>query len=277
MKQLNRTLLNLRHKKTLLAVIPVVLLISLVGFVNITRASGTTTTPPIVFGQTLGWVKGELAVFTYGQNYICTGDTTGLSDGTLGVGPGPENFPCAVLNPGVATSPLNLPGIQLDPTDIPKLIVIVPFFTIGGVNQAFADPNIPGQLQVFVQCPERTFGASGLGAFGHCIFHDTHLRLPPALGGTQIQLPNHTHIVNDDIGGTDQPWIVQVVLVFNQNIWPTANGHCGGEQLSPTKPCLTSFKAIFSPSLTHGLPGSGADILGPVDSNLILFFGVEVP
>ena len=249
MKQLSRTLLNLRQKKTLWAIIPVVLLISLAGFVNITRASGTT--PPIVFGQTLGWVNGQIAVFTYGQNYICTGGTT--------ADPGPENFPCRVLGPGEHTSPLNLPGIKLDPTDIPTLIVIVPFFTIDGHNQAFATGS---DLKVFVQCPETPFGS-----FGHCIFHDTQLHLPAVLGGSVIPLPNHTHIVDDDIGGADQPWVVKVVLVFNPSLWPDARGNCAA-----VTGCLTSFKAIFSPSLRQGV-----DILGPVDSNLILFFGVEGP
>ena len=227
---------------------------------------------PIVLGETEGWERGRLSVFDYGQNFICANTPNGVLNAA----------DCLV---GAGFGSLNLPGVQLQADDIPDLIVIVPFFDsadAGTTLEAFESPNAG---DIFTQCPETQSsgfaGGTPFGSFGHCIFHDTMLSTAPlagvtiitnagpvTLGGT-IPLPNHTHIVNDDIGGSDQPWDIFVVLVLNPAIWPNANGGCPAGS-----GCLTSFDAVFAAS-AGTLSFTTSSRVGPVPTTLVLFFGVE--
>jgi hypothetical protein len=218
---------------------------------------------PIVLGQTEGWVGGQLTVFDYSQNFVCT--NAPLNDADCKVG---EGF-----------SALDLTGVQLDAADIPELIVITPFFTIdpgcagAGCLEAFkAHPS------VFVQCPETQSsafaGGTAFGVFGHCVFHDTELDLAPLAGATiptnagpvtlggKIPLPNHTHIVSETPGGS-VPWKITVALVLDPALWPDANGGC-----TAGSGCLTSAKAVAAAA------ARGAAV-GPVPTTLVLFFGVH--
>ncbi len=209
---------------------------------------------PIVLGQTEGWARGELKVFDYTQDFICSNAPRNEADCKVGV-----------------AQKLNLTELQLDPAKTLPLFVIVPFFSVDNVLQAFAtNPS------VFVQCPEnqssKLNSGTEFGSFGHCILHDTMLDTSPlagvtvagvALGGT-IPLPNHTHIVESAPGGS-VPWTISVVLVVDPRIWPDQFGDCPGRMIGLR--CLTSFDAV-----SQAPQGS---IVGPVPSTLFLFFGVH--
>lgn len=224
---------------------------------------------PIVLGQTEGFADGKLAVFDYGQNFICANAPL-------------NNAECLV---GTGFTSLRLPGLRLDSAAIPDLIVIVPFFQ----NLATAEPDCPAAAvacleafdptpDVFVQCPETQSsslaGGTAFGQFGHCILHDTTLSLAPLAGvtvltnvgpitlGGSIPLPNHTHIVAATPGNSEQAWDTFVVLVLDPALWPDQDGNCAAGS-----GCLTSFDAVLS--------APSGSVVGPVPTTLVLFFGVH--
>ncbi len=226
-------------------------------------AIGSARQRPIVLGQTEGWANGELTVFDYTQNFVCSNSPLNNADCLVG-----------------ASSLLTITALTLDAATTLDLIVIVPFFdcTAITVSCPFDDPDTtlealdlnPG---VFVQCPETQSstlnGGTAFGSFGHCILHDTALDTSPLAGvtvagvtfGGVIPLPNHTHIVKDAPGGS-VPWDIGVVLVTDSTIFPNADGLC-----TAGSGCLTSFDAIAS--------APAGSIVGPVATSLFLFFGVH--
>lgn len=233
-----------------------------VSFSDVARAERER---PIVLGQTEGFANGELTVFDYGQNFICANAPLG-----------PLN--AADCQVGAGFTSLELPGVKLNSAGIPDLIVIAPFFDANGDGTLEALASSPA---VFVQSPETQSsvlgpggtpipGATPFGVFGHCIFHDTMLDTSPLAGvtvagvtfGGTIPLPNHSHIVAATPGNAEQPWDIKVVLVLDPALWPDANGNCPAGS-----GCLTSFEAIAS--------APASSIVGPVDSTLVLFFGVH--
>ncbi len=207
---------------------------------------------PIGAFQTEGFGRGRPLIFDYTQNFFCP------QSAATAVG----DLPCTV---GVTPAVPN--ALDLEPDDIPDLVVIVPFFDKDGLG----GPGL-GALEAFdptpavdVQCPEPG------EAFSTCTLHPGTLTLAPAVAGalglpavaTPIPLPNHSHVVRETPGGS-VPWDIFVALVTDPAIWPDKDGAC-----TDAGDCLTSIEAV------QKAVANGQVFAGTVPSDLILFFGVH--
>jgi hypothetical protein len=102
-----------------------------------------------------------------------------------------------------------------------------------------------------LQCPET----------GQCVDHPHDLDVSRVFGaGTEtFPLPPHSHIIDDDAGHADVPWIVRIVGVKDLETWNNIVANRS----------LTAVRSLQSadPPATH--------ITGDIPTNLFLFFKVH--
>ncbi len=256
---------------------------------------------PIVLGQTEGWAGGELQVFDYGLNFVCAnaplndaecivGVETSITTSAFSLDPAdtPDIIVIVPFFDSAATSDasflpeflegaLGTPGpgpdtfVQCPETQSAGLAGGTPFGSFGHCifHDTFLDLSPVVGVLAGVVIPGLVLGAdtsvtvaellTALGV-GGSITDLAGFEDDPTI--VDLPLPNHTHLVEDTIGGVEQAWDIKVVLVLSEAIWPDADGNC-----SAGSGCLTSFEAVAS--------APAGSIIGPVPTTLFLFFGVH--
>jgi hypothetical protein len=133
--------------------------------------------------------------------------------------------------------------IGADTTTAPSGGTILPLWVI--VPLGFAPDTTT------LQCPET----------GQCVDHPHDLDVSRVFGaGTEMfPLPPHSHIIDNDAGHADIPWIVRIVGVKDLETW---NNIVANRSLAEVRTLQTA-----DPSATH--------ITGDIPTNLFLFFKVH--
>jgi hypothetical protein len=199
--------------------------------------------PKLQANQTLSYGNSALALFTYQQQFDCVvqpNDDRNYSGKIAAKDAAQFSSPECQIG---APSTIDPTGGPIARTDV--VYVLVPFFETNPKSPAFT-PALGKALRklfgivpdafkpsgrVYTQCP-----APG-DAVATCTMHPPTVDLGPVLTAlgkvppkteVYVPLPNHSHLLpNKTINQRQEWWLVDVVLVENAKLWPSADGKNG--------------------------------------------------
>lgn len=184
-------------------------------------SSGSTAPSATVVGKTPGWFNGSTVTFDYTKPFFCQSPPADSATTKCEIGA------AAQVRPDSAGAP------------IPILFVMTPL--------GFTPP------MATLHCP----------TVGNCVTHPTELDVSAVFGGSagtwHFPLPAHSHIISDEAGHADVPWLITIIGVKDTTTW---NSVVAGKSLTTVR----SLQAADT---------AGVHITGDIPTNLFLFFKVE--
>jgi hypothetical protein len=187
--------------------------------------------------------------------------------------PAPSNIPSGQGPTLLGVAPTLFPGL---PTDINPFYVLVPAWGCAGSGGGIAC----GLVNALEPSYNATFALSGQetclpATIQTCWDHPSTIGVPNSLlggssGFTMVPLPGHDHLIASLENHLDVWWNIMVVLVFNQNAWPSQDAAHGITSVAN----LTAQPVVSGGFVTESLVQAelNGDVFGPVVTNTFLNF-----